>query len=386
MSGIFRSFFQAGFECSTHRRRAGRKRLDVLAATQHDLRAADDYRLIQSLGMRTAREGFRWHRIEQSPGIYDWSSALPLLRAARETETQVIWDLLHYGWPDDIDILSPGFVERFARFCGAAARLVRDETVGPTFYCPVNEISFFAWAAGEVGAFFPFMKKRGDALKTQLVKASIAAVAAIREADPAARIVQIDPVIRVLPDPDNPRTAARARAHNQAQFDAFDMLLGRLRPELGGHDGCIDIVGLNYYCHNQWYVNRGPLPWDGGDPAYTPLEELLKHHFSRYGRPVLIAETGIEAELRPSWLAHVCASVRAAMQAGVPVEGICLYPAMNHPGWDDDRHCPCGLIDYDRSTFARSVHQPLADELARQMRLFDEVTPIPAMPIASPGN
>ena len=40
-----------------------------------------------------------------------------MLEAARDEGVQVIWDLCHYGWPDDLDIFSPQFVERFARFC-----------------------------------------------------------------------------------------------------------------------------------------------------------------------------------------------------------------------------------------------------------------------------
>ena len=61
-------------------------------------------------GIRTVRDGLRWHLIETAPGRYDWSSFLPMLRAARDTGTQVIWDLAHYGWPDDLDIWSPAFV------------------------------------------------------------------------------------------------------------------------------------------------------------------------------------------------------------------------------------------------------------------------------------
>ena len=71
-----------------------------------------------------------------------------MLRAARGTGTQVIWDLAHWGWPDDVDIWSPSFIERFARFAGAVARVVRDETDAVPFYTPVNEISFWAWAGG----------------------------------------------------------------------------------------------------------------------------------------------------------------------------------------------------------------------------------------------
>src|SRR5690349_12131057 len=100
---LFRSFFLGGFECSTHRRGDGR-RLDLLSATGHDRHAADDYRMLGHHGIAAVRDGLRWHLIEVAPGHYDWSSVLPMLRAARQNGTQVIWDLCHYGWPDDLDI------------------------------------------------------------------------------------------------------------------------------------------------------------------------------------------------------------------------------------------------------------------------------------------
>ena len=42
---VFDSFFMAGFECSTHRRRDGR-RLDLIAGTRHDRWGANDYRAV----------------------------------------------------------------------------------------------------------------------------------------------------------------------------------------------------------------------------------------------------------------------------------------------------------------------------------------------------
>ena len=117
---LFTSFFLGGFECSTHRRRDGR-RLDLLAATSHDRLAARDYREVAGFGLRTVRDGLRWHLIEARPRDYDWSSFLPMLRAARAAGVQVVWDLCHYGWPDDVDIWTPAFVDRFAAFAAAAA-------------------------------------------------------------------------------------------------------------------------------------------------------------------------------------------------------------------------------------------------------------------------
>jgi hypothetical protein len=79
------------------------------------------------------------------------------------------------------------------------------------------------------------------------------------------------------------------------------------------------------------------------------------------------------ADARPEWLGYVGAEVRAARAAGVPVEGICLYPVLNHLGWDDDRHCQNGLLDFPHDAAGRrGVVAPLADELARQQALLEE--------------
>ena len=99
----------------------------MTAALQHDLYAAEDYGRLREAGIATARDGLRWHLIDRGGG-YDWSSWIPMLEAARGQGVQVIWDLCHYGWPDDLDIFSAPFVERFARFAGEAARIHREHT------------------------------------------------------------------------------------------------------------------------------------------------------------------------------------------------------------------------------------------------------------------
>src|SRR5215472_12836007 len=140
---IFQSFFAAGFECSTHRLRSG-KRLDLLATTRHDQFAQQDYQRLQTLGLRVAREGVPWHRVETLPGRYDFSSVRPLVEAARQTKTQVVWDLCHFGWPDFLDLFKPDFVAALAGYGEAFARWLRDELDGNGFFVPVNEISFFS--------------------------------------------------------------------------------------------------------------------------------------------------------------------------------------------------------------------------------------------------
>ena len=83
-----------GFECAVHRR-PGRKRIDVIGATRHDLEAAHDCEMLQAAGVRTVRDGLRWHLIEQTTKVYDCTSLLPILEASQWTGIQVTRDLCH---------------------------------------------------------------------------------------------------------------------------------------------------------------------------------------------------------------------------------------------------------------------------------------------------
>jgi len=147
------------------------------------------------------------------------------------------------------------------------------------------------------------------------------------------------------------------------------MLAGRLEPELGGHEKYLDIIGLNYYHDNQWQYPSG-IKIFRSDARYHPLNLILREYATRYGRPIFIAETGIENEARPEWFRYIGEQARVAEASGVTVEGICLYPILNHPGWDDDRHCHNGLWDYPNENGQREIYAPLAVEIERQKREF----------------
>ncbi|MET0312794.1 MAG: beta-glucosidase [Hansschlegelia sp.] len=366
-SGL-RSFFMAGFECASQRR-ADKKRLDLIASTGHERHVAADYSAIAGQGLRSARDGMRWHMIERMPGHYDWSSVEPIVRAAARSGVQVIWDLCHYGYPDGLDIWSPAFPERFARFAKAAATFVREQSDDVPYFCPVNEISYWAWAGGDMGRFNPSARRRGGELKRQLARAAIAATHAVREADPRARFICAEPAIHVAPSSAHEKDIAAAEGYRLSQFEAHDMLVGRLAPELGGSPDVLDIVGLNYYPDNQWVLGAGAIPM--GHHDYRPFREILTETAERYGRPVIVSEFGAENTARPAWLNYVAGEVDAARAAGVAVEAMCLYPVLDYHGWDNDRVCEVGLFGFAGADGRRPVYKPLAAELARQRQRFE---------------
>jgi hypothetical protein len=364
---MFRSFFQAGFECSTHKLRDG-KRLDLLRSTQHDRFAAQDYRRIRAFGMHTIRIAARWHLIEQAPGCYEFDSLRTILDPAYEMEMEVVLDVLHFGCPDHVDIFAPEFPAQFARFTFALTRYLARRRSNCRMFAPVNEISFLSWGGGDTGCINPHAKNRGHELKRNLVRAAALSSEILLNEIPDARLVSPEPLIHIVGDPAIPGDELEAALYTQAQFQAWDMLSGRMSPELGGKPEYLDILGVNFYDRNEWVHNSGMLLRD--DPRYRPFRDMLQEVWNRYRRPVFVSETGTEDCARADWFNYVCDEVFAARRAGVPVHGICLYPILNHPGWEDDRHCHNGLFDYADDTGDRDIHWALADALTTQQQRF----------------
>jgi beta-glucosidase/6-phospho-beta-glucosidase/beta-galactosidase len=362
----FDSFFQAGFECSSHRRRDG-VRLDLIKATGHDKHVLGDYRQCAELGFRTIRDGLRWHLIGKTPGHYDWSSWMPALEAAEQAGLQVIWDLFHYGSPDCVDQAARDFPERFTDFSIAALEVQQSVSGRPPLVCPLNEINFLSWAVDD--GYFPRVgpNQRGW-FKDQLVKAGITAARAIKQSWPEATIVWAEPLIHIAPH-DRRRGTIRAAEQNlQGMYEAYDWIMGLARPELGGDPSLVDVVGWNFYPHNQWYFKGPTIPM--GHHEYRPLADMLDEVAKRYGKPLFISETGAEGSGRPAWLHYVCDEVREAQRRGTRVEGICLYPVTAYPGWDNSRHCDVGLLSTVHSDGKRQVYEPLYEELERQRAIF----------------
>jgi hypothetical protein len=383
---LFRSFWIAGFECSCQINSHG-KRVDLTAALRHDELAAQDYAMLCGLGIRTARDGVRWHLVDRGRR-YDFSSFEPMVKAARDSGMQVMWDICHYGWPDDLDIFSAEFLNRFARFAGAVAHFLKEESDETPMFAPVNEINFFAWAATRA-LMYPYAFGRDGELKRQLVRAAIVAAEAILKVDARARLVYPEPLIHNVPPRKKPTLTEPARIQTESQYEAWDMIGGRAAPELGGDPRFLDIIGVNYYAANQWEVPGGKkLHWDAGsnDERWVPLPKLLLKVYDRYKRPMFMAETSHYGTGRAAWLREVAEGVFQARQQGVPMEGVCLYPILDRFDWEDPTHFHnSGLFDYRSYTsgcYERVLNEEYAAELAAAQALLAGDEPLPQLTAA----
>lgn len=342
---VFNSFWQAGYEGADHINRNG-EALSMNDSNGHSTRHYDDYLALSAFDIATVRESVGWRIVEKN-GVFDFSSVAEKMASAKKANIQICWTFCHYGWPTDIDIFSEAFIFRFARLCGALAAFLRPWYENAPVYSPVNEISFTSW--GIAVGLFPASADdpTGERSKRQLVRASLAGCDAIWAADPRARILHCDPLIHLIAPADDAELAQQAAGWHEAQFQAWDMLAGRIAPELGGAPRYLDVIGANYYHDNQWeFGSNARLWWHLGDRRRTRLHLMLEQLQQRYARPILLAETSHVGSGRGAWITDVAHEVAQARLAGVEITGICLYPIIDRPDWDNSAHWnQCGLWD-----------------------------------------
>ena len=389
--GIFPTFFLSGFECSTFLWK-DRGRRDLTAELQHYSHADEDYRMLAELGIAVAREGIAWPLVDRG-GALDFSCLEPFLQAQRRHNVLPIWDLCHYGYPEDLDPLSDAFVVRFAAYARAAARHVAGHAHhGPLLFTPMNEPTFWGYMGGHWAWCAPFGRdvdyRRRFTLA--LARADIAAVKAIRQDFPDARMVHIDPLIWVVPPRDRPDLAEAA--HRESYDDAYlawDAIAGLRFPELGGSPEIIDILGFNNYSFGQMeYREEGPhAALDPGDDRIRPLCDLVEEAWAKFRRPCIIAETSGLKGGRPDWLNDVATESLAAVRRGVDLQGICLFPAVDMQDWHKPEWLHNGIADVEilaNGSMMRTPYPPYVDALKRWQEKLGRVSRLDADPFDHP--
>lgn len=342
---IFNTFFMGGYECADHINRSGH-RINLLKETQHDLRVAEDYKMLSSIGIKTVREGICWSEVETSPGLFDFSEVYNRMQAAEEYGIQQIWDLIHFGYPDGIYPTHPNFCNRFTALCHAFAVFYSENSTQELYVVPINEISFLSWHSGDVRGTVPFAINSGWDIKYHLCKAAIAGIKALKEVDPDCVIILVEPLIKIHGNLQE--NAEQMHELNEHQFQAMDIIAGRMCPELGGSEEFLDILGFNYYWNCQWNIDDTPLDWPETLKRRTPLADLLQMAYKRYEKPIFISETGHFGSGRVEWIEEITQECLTAKKRGVDLNGICIYPVTDRPDWDDlSSFSNCGIWDLD---------------------------------------
>jgi beta-glucosidase/6-phospho-beta-glucosidase/beta-galactosidase len=343
---LFKTFFMGGYECADHMNNRG-NRVDILSETAHDERTAEDYLLLKAAGIETVREGIRWSYVEKHPYVYNFSEVKNRINAAKQAGIQQIWDVCHFGFPTDLMPSHPQFSERLAGVSKAFAELYISCTNEPLIIIPVNEISFLSWLGGDVRGTVPFAINSGFDVKYFLCKAAIKSIEAVKNVVPTAKILIAEPLMKVHPQ-DGQTINNIISELNEIQYQAMDIITGRMCPELGGRPDYMDVAGFNYYYENQWEHCGPVLPWDEYYRK-TSFSQLLMEAYLRYKKPVIISETGHFKEDRSAWLELFTEDCIKAIKDGVDLKGICLYPVLDRPDWDNFEYISCGVWGYDDS-------------------------------------
>lgn len=379
----FKSFFLGGFE-SAYQINCYGQRIDMIASTKHDIFARHDYARAREIGIHTVRDAMRWYLIDRGRH-FDMSSFLPMLHASIEEQVQVIWTLCHYGWPDDLNIFRGNFIDRFERYAKEMARVLVDHGVESPLIIPFNEISYFCHAICGEGDMYPHALGRSWELKKQVVRATIAAIEAIRSVAPRARFVHVDPLIHVVPPKDRPDLAAAAANRKRSQYEAAELIAGRIHPELGGREEYLDLVGVNFYHANQWEdPGDKTIFWHHKprDERWKPFSELLLEAEAMYQRPLFIAETSHVGEGRPEWIRETLHEILLAVERGASIYGVCLYPLIDRHCWADESHWHnSGIWDINhRRGYERILCDEYFETFSEMRRLFTHLDPAISAP------
>ena len=215
----------AGIECTVNR--VGDAHFDQLARSGHDARLTD-LDLFAGLGVRVVRYPVLWERTApDGPERADWSWPDERLGRLRELGMEPIVGLVHHGsGPLGTSLLDPSFPEGLARF----ARAVAERYPWVESYTPVNEPLTTARFSALYGHWYPHARDDRSFLQTLLTqcRAVVLAMRAIREVNPAARLVQTDDLGKTF---GTATLSYQVEFENERRWLTFDLLCGRLGAE-----------------------------------------------------------------------------------------------------------------------------------------------------------
>ena len=322
--------------------------VDTVEATRHDRTWQPDLESLVSADVRHLRYPLRWHRIAAEPDTFDFTESDRVLGYLRDRGAVPIVDLVHHtsypAW------LTDGF--RDARFGSAYLRYA--EAVAGRYpwleaYTLFNEPFATLFLAGHQALWPPY--DQGIDGFSRLLRSVLPAISVASQcwSDllPDASHVWVDTA-------EHHRGTASRQTYvdtaNDRRHVVLDLALGhdldQDRPFLaelvaaGGESLLevppvrVDLLGLDYYCHSEWYYD------EAGSYAPSPqpigFAAIAEQYGQRYGLPMLLSETNIRGlpSDRASWLRHTLEQYELAVSRGVDLRGYCWFPQVDSCDWD----------------------------------------------------
>lgn len=367
MTKTYKSFWMGGFEGADHVN-ANKHRLDMVRDSGHLDHITTDYQKLTALGIKTVRESIGWRTAQPTLNDdLDLSRVEHFAAVANEHGIQVIWTFMHYGTPEGVSLLANSFIDAFVAYAIKAAKVLKPLTSGPPIYNLINEIGYLAWVTSQTDHMWPYQgsfegaggqaAEQGYQIKCRLVQAVLKAMDAIKQVSSDARFLHVEPLLHIVAPEDRPDLEDLAQEVRDHQWQTWELLKGSMEPHLGGHLEALDLMGVNYYYNGQMeVVTNRCLDWEEPDARRAPFSRLLKEVWSRYQRPLIIAETGHFNDARAKWLNYVLSETEQALKDGVPLEGLCIYPVVDRPCWHEpNKIVRCGIIDIERTDHHESI-------------------------------
>jgi beta-glucosidase/6-phospho-beta-glucosidase/beta-galactosidase/glycosyltransferase involved in cell wall biosynthesis len=330
--------------------------VDQFEWTQHNRFWRDDLRrVVEELGLRHLRYAIPWHYVEPEPGRFDWTIADERLGLCSELGIAPLLDVMHFGTPRWLRqaVGDPRFPEALERL--TTALVERYGSIVRT-WCPFNEPLVTSLFSGDFG-FWPPHGRRWRGYMPVLARVAIAtsrAIAAIRRSDPGATIVVCDAADTFQTSDETLRSECALR--NLRRFLLLDLVGGRVDAQhslhewitghgfteldlewLRLHPQAPDVIGLDYYAHSDWQLERGPKGMSQRRAsAPAGLRGVARAYHERYGLPMIVSETSIEGKpvAREGWLAQIVRDIRRLREEHVPLVGLVWWPLFDHLDWD----------------------------------------------------
>ena len=378
-----------------------------------------DVELLVGLGFKALRFPLLWERMAPDDiAEITWAPTDECLSILRANNIRVIAGLVHHGnGPRYTHLLDPSFPEKLAQF----ASRVAERYPWIDAYTPVNEPLTTARFSGLYGHWYPHKSDTLSFLRIVLLEclAIAKAMRAIRQINPAAKLVQTEDLGKIF---STPALSYQAELENMRRWLSMDILMGRFGPthplwEYGRKygmpealaDECAmapcppDIIGINHYITSNrfldehldrypWHSHGGngkhryadvEAAWMGGETICGP-RELCLETWRRYHLPIAITEAhmGSTRDEQMRWLSQVWQSSCQLLAMGVDIRAVTVWSLLGSYDWDSlvtlrRGHYEPGAFDVRASQIRPTALAAMTRELANHQTFDHPVLDMP---------